>query len=186
MLAGGGLAALALSLACSPDVSAPPVSAPGVVATVTSPAEEAPAPAGDTFIMAWGQGPPVFSAAEGFTAPTPAVTPAPPAPPPPPAPHSAQLTPAQARQILADVGTPPEWTEPFVAIGEKESRWSPGAIGDSGRSLGWLQLNGGWFHEGEDPFDPHTNARVAVRLRHALGRFGGAGGWSVAEGLGLW
>jgi hypothetical protein len=46
-------------------------------------------------------------------------------------------------------------------------------------------LWGGWFREGEDPFDAVTNARVAVRIREIRGRFGGAGGWSCADRLGI-
>ena len=97
-----------------------------------------------------------------------------------------QLSEGQIRQLLAEIGTPPEWIDALVAIAWAESRWSSGAIGDGGNSLGLFQLWTGWFRADEDPFDPATNARVSIRVRQALGRFGGAGGWSVAAGLGLY
>lgn len=96
-----------------------------------------------------------------------------------------QLTRDEAEAVLRAAGAPEGWIAALLAIGECESHLSPYAKGDSGSSLGWLQLWGGWFREGEDPFDAVTNARVAVRIREIRGRFGGAGGWSCADRLGI-
>ena len=86
-----------------------------------------------------------------------------------------QLDSDQIRQLLAEVGTPPEWIEPFVAIAWCESKYSPGAVGDSGRSLGMWQLAHLWFaHAGEDITrwaDPDVNARVALSVaRYSIAR----------------
>lgn len=86
--------------------------------------------------------------------------------------------------ILAEV--PIEYREPLSAIIQCESRWNPGAIGDHGNSLGAAQLWSGWFYEGEDPFDLVTNLRVATRVRSLRGRFGGGGGWTCADILGIY
>jgi len=91
----------------------------------------------------------------------------------------------EAEAVLRAAGAPEEWIPALLAIGECESHYSPYAKGDSGSSLGWLQLWGGWFRPGEDPFDAVTNARVAVRVREVRGRFGGGGGWSCADRLGI-
>lgn len=91
-----------------------------------------------------------------------------------------QLTEEQAIDVLRAAGAPQEWIPDMLVIGWCESHYRPGAVGDSGNSLGWFQLWSGWFYAGEDPFDALTNARVAVRVRETRGRFGGAGGWSCA------
>lgn len=85
-----------------------------------------------------------------------------------------QLTEAEVRQVLADAGTPIEWVDALVRISWCESRWSPGALGDSGNSVGMWQIGRsrpgwqGWFlYFGEDEsraLDPHVNARVAVAI----------------------
>lgn len=94
---------------------------------------------------------------------------------------SGQLTEAEMRALLAEAGAPAEWIAPMLTIAWCESKYSPGAVGDSGNSLGLFQLWAGWFYGGEDPYDPLTNARVAVRVREIRGRFGGGGGWSCAD-----
>lgn len=110
---------------------------------------------------------------------------------PPPTPvaqavaYSGQLTEAEMRALLAEAGAPAEWIAPMLTIAFCESKYSPGAVGDSGNSLGVFQMWSGWFYAGEDPFDPLTNARVAVRVREIRGRFGGAGGWSCATNNGI-
>ena len=111
------------------------------------------------------------------------------APPPTPVAQAAsvsgQLTEAEMRALLAEAGAPAEWIAPMLTIAFCESKYSPGAVGDSGNSLGVFQMWSGWFYAGEDPFDPLTNARVAVRVREIRGRFGGAGGWSCATNNGI-
>lgn len=97
----------------------------------------------------------------------------------------AQLTEEEAISLLRQAGAPTEWIPDMLTIGWCESKHSPGAVGDSGNSLGWFQLWSGWFREGEDPFDALTNARVAVRVREIRGRFGGGGGWSCATNNGI-
>lgn len=91
------------------------------------------------------------------------------------------LTEAQMRALLVEAGAPAEWTAPLLTIAWCESFYRPWVTGDSGNSLGLFQLWSGWFRAGEDPFDPLTNARVAVRVRETRGRFGGGGGWSCAD-----
>lgn len=94
---------------------------------------------------------------------------------------SGQLTEAEMRVLLAEAGAPAEWIAPMLTIAWCESKYSPGAVGDSGNSLGLFQLWSGWAQPGEDLFDPLTNARVAVRVREIRGRFGSKGGWSCAD-----
>ena len=95
--------------------------------------------------------------------------------------HGGQLTEAEMRALLAEAGAPAEWVPDMLTIAWCESHYSPGAVGDSGNSLGLFQLWSGWARPGEDLFDPLTNARVAVRVREIRGRFGGGGGWSCAD-----
>ena len=51
------------------------------------------------------------------------------------------------------------------------------------------QLWRGWFHsagfDGEAWSDPVVNARTALYVRLVRGRFGGRGGWSCADHLGI-
>lgn len=82
-------------------------------------------------------------------------------------------------------GVPAEWRADLDAIIECETRWNPLAVGDNGNSLGLGQLWFGWAREGEDLLDPVVNLRVAVRVRELRGRFGGGGGWSCADLLGI-
>jgi hypothetical protein len=106
-----------------------------------------------------------------------------------PLPIPSVLTGDTVRQLLRDAGAPESWVEALVAIAYAESRWSPGAVGDGGNSLGLYQLWTGWFAAaGEDLAqwaDPAVSTRVALYVRSQRGRFGGPGGWSVAAGLGL-
>lgn len=89
-------------------------------------------------------------------------------------------------RVFAIAGVPVEWRADLKTIAFCESsggtgRVHPGAVGDHGNSLGMLQLWHGWFREGEDPFNPVTNAWVGARVRATRGRYGGAGGWSCAD-----
>lgn len=93
------------------------------------------------------------------------------------------LTEAEVVALFRVAGSPEAWIPDLVAISWCESKHSPNAIGDGGNSVGMLQLWLGWFLPGEDPFDPLTNARVALRVRETRGRFGGGGGWTCAD---LW
>lgn len=95
------------------------------------------------------------------------------------------LTEGEATAFLRAAGAPEAWIPDMLTISACESHHGPYAVGDSGNSLGQYQLWSGWFRPGEDPFDPLTNARVAVRVRETRGRFGGAGGWSCADRWGI-
>ncbi len=92
-------------------------------------------------------------------------------------------------------GAPEAWVDSLVAISLCESGHgggfaNPHAVGDQGASLGHAQLWRGWFAAaGEDVAayaDPIVNARVAVHVRAVRGRFGGGGGWTCADILGIW
>ena len=89
---------------------------------------------------------------------------------PAPALHLGPLTPGEVRAALREAGSPEEWVEPLTSIAWCESRFSPGAVGDSGRSVGLFQLWTGWFpYAGEDFAswaDPHVNARTALAIAH--------------------
>lgn len=54
---------------------------------------------------------------------------------------ASQLTEDDVLGVLFEAGVPAEWHQPLLRIGWCESKWSPGAVGDAGNSLGWLQLN---------------------------------------------
>lgn len=99
------------------------------------------------------------------------------------------LSEAEMRAVLTVAGWPAEWHDDALAIAWCESHWSPYAVGDGGNSLGAWQLWRGWFgpagYSVDQAFDPLTNARVALYVRQVRGRFGGAGGWSCAERLGI-
>lgn len=99
---------------------------------------------------------------------------------PQPLPAREQLSEAEVRGVLLAAG----WREPelsqAVAVAWCESRWRPGAIGDSGRSLGLMQLWVGWFDWAGVPLalwsDPQQNAEVAHLVwARDLGR--GGDGW---------
>ncbi|GIW17456.1 MAG: hypothetical protein KatS3mg064_0613 [Tepidiforma sp.] len=96
-----------------------------------------------------------------------------------------QLTAGELLELLAWTGWPVELWDEVAAIAWCESRWSPGAVGDGGRSVGLLQLWTGWFEEGEEWHDAAVNLRVGLRVYRARGRFGGGGGWSCADRLGI-
>ena len=87
-----------------------------------------------------------------------------------------QLTEAEMRALLAEAGWPAELIPQALAVSWCESKWSPGAIGDSGRSVGLFQVNAAtWFpYAGEDASqwaDPLVNARVAWRTyQYDIGR----------------
>jgi len=85
------------------------------------------------------------------------------------------------RQVLYSSGWPEELLSQALAVSYCESKWSPGASGDSGRSLGLFQLNiATWFpYAGEDPAlwaDPLVNARVALKTY----------GYDIARGYEPW
>lgn len=85
--------------------------------------------------------------------------------------YGGTLTEAEMRAVLAEAGWPVELHEQALAVSMCESRWSPYAVGDSGRSLGLFQMQHsgsgwrGWFiPAGEDEslaHDPVVNARTA-------------------------
>ncbi|QFG02175.1 lytic transglycosylase domain-containing protein [Tepidiforma bonchosmolovskayae] len=97
-------------------------------------------------------------------------------------PWPAQLTEAQMREVLRLAGWPAELVDEALAVSWCESRWSPGAVGDGGSSLGLFQLWGGWFAAVGLPLerwdDPVVNATAALRVLELRGRWGGPGGWS--------
>lgn len=93
----------------------------------------------------------------------------------------AQLSREELERVYELAGAPVEWREEMARISWCESKWSPGAVGDAGNSLGLHQMWAGWARDGEDLMDPVVNARVAVRVRETRGRFGGAGGWTCAD-----
>lgn len=95
------------------------------------------------------------------------------------------LSEAEVRAVLVVAGWPVELHGAALAVSWCESKWSPNAVGDGGASVGIFQLWNGWFHEGEEPFDALTNAKVALRVREVRGRWGGGGGWSCADHLGI-
>ena len=69
-----------------------------------------------------------------------------------------------------------------------ESTYNPQAVGDHGNSLGLFQLWKGWFSAEELQYwyDPIVNSRVALRVYGLRGRFGGPGGWTCADKLGIY
>ena len=80
-----------------------------------------------------------------------------------------QLSEAEMRAVLDQAGWPAELVPAALSVAWCESKWSPWADGDSGRSKGLFQVNlGTWFpYAGEDPAqwaDPLTNARVALAV----------------------
>lgn len=93
----------------------------------------------------------------------------------------AQLSRDDLERVYDLAGVPVEWRESLARIAWCESKWSPGAVGDAGNSLGLHQMWFGWARDGEDLMDPVVNARVAVRVREGRGRFGGGGGWTCAD-----
>lgn len=115
----------------------------------------------------------------------------------PPRPIYAAFSESEMRSVLAEAGWPAgRLTEEALAVSYCESQWRWWVAGDSGRSVslfqmgvarpGWL----GWFiHFGVDEsmaFDPVTNSRVALMARLERGRWGGFGGWSCADLLGIY
>jgi hypothetical protein len=107
--------------------------------------------------------------------------------------------PPQAETV--SVGCPAVVVETFGGLAEQacqisycESRWNPGALGDINsagepQSWGMFQLWGGWSRFAgvtvESLLDPAVNAAVALQVREHRGRWGGAGGWSCADHLGI-
>lgn len=92
----------------------------------------------------------------------------------------------------------PQHADELVTIGICESgrfdyeanSWyvRPDALGDNGRSLGWLQLWEGWpqgLGLDLDPMDPEEAIRLAVAIRENRGAFGGPGGWTCADLMGI-
>lgn len=97
---------------------------------------------------------------------------------------SESLTEADMRAILTATGWPVELHDQALTIAWCESKYSPGAVGDGGNSLGLWQIWYGWFapagYSVEQAYDPVTNSRVALYVRTTRGRWGGGGGWSCA------
>ena len=99
------------------------------------------------------------------------------------------LTEAEMRAVLVEAGWPAAWHDDALSVAWCESHWSPYAVGDGGNSLGaWQLWRGWWAAAGQDLgqwADPLTNARVALYVRSVRGRFGGPGGWSCADRMGI-
>ena len=78
------------------------------------------------------------------------------------------LTEAEATAFLQAAGWATELIPAALQVAWCESKWSPYALGDSGRSKGWFQLAELWFsYAGEDPeqwSDPLVNARTALAV----------------------
>lgn len=103
--------------------------------------------------------------------------------------------------LLRSVDAPEAWIGDITAIAKCESgRWDDvaerwyvrfGATGDQGASLGFLQnwatgpTNGWWGDDIANWRDPQTAARVGVSVRARRGHYGGPGGWSCADLLGI-
>lgn len=103
--------------------------------------------------------------------------------------HTSPLSDDEMDAVLTAAGVPVEWWEDFRAIAWCESSWRRDAVGDGGMSLGIWQLWRGWFPRADLDIthwaDPVTNARTALYVREVRGRFGGAGGWTCADKLGI-
>ncbi|GIV82468.1 MAG: hypothetical protein KatS3mg051_2151 [Anaerolineae bacterium] len=144
------------ALGCAQPVPAP--STPGIVTATPAPTVTvtAPGPAMDALLQ------PAETAAD----------------------WPAQLSEAQMRLVLARAGWSGTELEQALAVAWCESRWSPGAVGDAGGSVGLFQLWTGWFAAFGVPVeqwdDPVVNARVALLVLERRGRWGGGGGWSCA------
>lgn len=99
------------------------------------------------------------------------------------------LTPDDIRAVLRLAEAPADWVEPLTAIALCESHGRTGAIGDGGNSLGPWQLWYGWAapmgYKADDLYDPVKAAQTAVYIRTVRGRFGGGGGWTCADLLGI-
>jgi hypothetical protein len=81
--------------------------------------------------------------------------------------YPAQLSHDELQAVLVAAGWPAELLAAATKVAWCESKWSPGALGDGGRSVGLFQLNlRTWFpYAGVDPAlwnDPVVNARVAL------------------------
>lgn len=103
--------------------------------------------------------------------------------------HTAPLSDEEMEAVLAAAGVPGEWWDDFRAIAWCESSWRRDAVGDGGMSLGIWQLWRGWFPRADLDIthwaDPVTNARTALYVREVRGRYGGPGGWTCADKLGI-
>ena len=105
------------------------------------------------------------------------------------------VTPDEFRALVRAAGASEEWTELLLQICLCESSggtgllW-PGETGDGGSSLGMCQLWSGWFpaagYDKAQWYVPGVNAATAVYVREVRGRFGGQGGWSCADILGIY
>lgn len=114
-----------------------------------------------------------------------------------PAPLYEALTKDEMLSVLAEAGWPAgQLTEEALAVSFCESQWKWWIAGDSGNSVGLFQMGRsrpgwyGWFiHFGVDEslaLDPVTNSRVALMARLERGRWGGFGGWTCADRLGIY
>ena len=99
------------------------------------------------------------------------------------------LSEAEMDALLEATGWPVEWRAEAKVIAWCESKWSPHAVGDGGSSFGLFQLWTGWFapagYSTDQAFEPIVNSRVALYARQVRGRWGGRGGWSCADLLGI-
>ncbi|GAB4324305.1 MAG: hypothetical protein Kow0010_06120 [Dehalococcoidia bacterium] len=103
--------------------------------------------------------------------------------------HTSPLSDDEMEAVLSAAGVPSGWWEDFRAIAWCESSWRRDAVGDGGMSLGIWQLWRGWFPRADLDIthwaDPVTNARAALYVREVRGRYGGPGGWTCADKLGI-
>ncbi|MEM4723627.1 MAG: hypothetical protein QXP01_01285 [Candidatus Hadarchaeum sp.] len=91
--------------------------------------------------------------------------------------HGGSLTASELRLVLEVAGWPPELIDDAMEVAWCESRWSPYAVGDSGRSLGMFQLWNGWYewagYSAEQYGDVVVSAATAAKVAErdmALGR----------------
>lgn len=119
----------------------------------------------------------------GWTLPKPAPSPSAPV-------QAAQgaLSEGDFDSYLLSAGVPLEWWADFKAIAHCESRWRPEAIGDGGNSIGLMQMWYGWASKAgvTDLLDPVQNLIAAKYVREVRGRYGGGGGWTCADKVGIY
>jgi len=111
-----------------------------------------------------------------------------------------RLTLGEVFLVYAAAGVPSTWQKDMADIAFCESSGGRDTVnllaeGDSGNSVGFHQIGksrpgwDGWFIPAglneEMWSDPLVNTRAALYIREYRGRFGGAGGWTCADLLGI-
>lgn len=109
---------------------------------------------------------------------------------PPPLPPT-QLSEYGMIGVMALAGWPRDLWDVGLALAWCESKWNVNAVGDGGKALSLFQTHAwdrAWapLYAGRDPFDPVVAAEVALRIYEIRGRWGGAGGWTCADLLGIY